>query len=195
MAGNVWILICVCTCIHHIFIIWTQISIMYMWIRHIFICTMSSYTHVYSISGLITREACCSVLQCVAVCCSVLQCAGVCCSMCLNRRFCQQTTEATTEWRIPIGYCMFIGHFPQESPIRIGSCAERDLELKSPYASLPPCEKWHSALWWELFLFLRTVTSPEKTCSFWRVVKSAKENCSFFHSPVAVPVAVFYSQP
>jgi len=117
-------------------------------LHNIFIYTCIQHIWSHNKGSVLQCVAvCCSVLQYVAVCRSVLQCAAVCCSMCLNRRFCQQTTEATTEWRIPIGYCMFIGHFPQESPIRIGSCAERDLELKSPYASLPPCEKWHSALW------------------------------------------------
>jgi len=39
-----------------------------------------------------------------------------------------------------MGCLIFIDHFPQKSPIIIGSFAARnDLQLKAPYGSLPPC--------------------------------------------------------
>jgi len=37
---------------------------------------------------------------------------------------------------------MFIGHFAQKSPIIRGSFAERDLQLKATYASMPPCSAY-----------------------------------------------------
>ena len=38
--------------------------------------------------------------------------------------------HAGTVWRSIIGRLMFKGQFPQKSPIIIGSCAEKDLQLK-----------------------------------------------------------------
>jgi len=42
-------------------------------------------------------------------------------------------------WRGCIGRIIFIGHFPQKSPIISGSLAERDPQLQASCASLPPC--------------------------------------------------------
>jgi len=47
--------------------------------------------------------------------------------------------SVSTGWLKYIGCLILISHFPQNSPIKSGSFAERDLQLKASYISSPPC--------------------------------------------------------
>jgi len=134
-------------------------------------CLIRTHTHTHNIrvsfayvaysTGVVLQRvaACCSVLQRVAACCSVLQCVAMCCVF--------DWRCSLTGWRRRIGWLIFIGHFPQKSPIISGSYAEN--KFKTSYKSSPPCIS-------VLLVYVLLSTSPAtRLTQVWHISRFSQE--------------------
>ena len=59
-----------------------------------------------------------------------------------------------TRWRRHTGCLIFVGHFPQKSPMISGSFAENDQRLKAFYDATPPCTSTDATIVYFRSIFL-----------------------------------------